>query len=123
MRGDRAVAEAAVTASAHALCYVPAELRDRALVLAACRRHPAALKYAGALRAFSPDTEVRVYPRYDTQPFDRFSPHSDIETRRMSLLYALLSAEAGKPLTIVAPWSALMRRVLPRAEFRSRITH
>jgi transcription-repair coupling factor (superfamily II helicase) len=38
----------------------------------------------------------------------------------MSLLYALLAAE---PATLIAPWSALLRRVPPRTELRTRITH
>ncbi len=67
--------------------------------------------------------EAPIFPRYDTPPFDRFSPHPEIEARRMSLLYRLLSSNAETPLTLVAPWSALLRRVLPRQELRERVTH
>ena len=41
----------------------------------------------------------------------------------MSLLYRLLSADDSTALTVVAPWSALLRRVLPRSELRGRVTH
>ena len=41
----------------------------------------------------------------------------------MSLLYAWLAAGPETPLTVVAPWSALLRRVPSRSELRSRVTH
>jgi transcription-repair coupling factor (superfamily II helicase) len=79
-------------------------------------------RFAADLRAFgAPD--VLVLPRYDTPPYDRFSPHPEVESRRMSLLYRLLASGPDTPITIVAPWSALLRRVLPREELRSRVTH
>lgn len=78
---------------------------------------------AADLRTFAPSDDVRIFPRYDTPPFDRFSPHPEIESRRMSLLYALLSAGPESRLTAVAPWTALMRRVPSRSELRSRATH
>jgi transcription-repair coupling factor (superfamily II helicase) len=69
------------------------------------------------------DEPVRLFPRYDTPPFDRFSPHPELEARRMSLIYELLAAGPESGLTVVAPWSALLRRVLPREELRTRVTH
>jgi transcription-repair coupling factor (superfamily II helicase) len=96
------------------------------VVVAGTRRAEA---FAEELRGFlrgsgngSP-TPVAVLPRYDTALYDRFSPHPDLEARRMSLLYALLAGDASTRLAIVAPWSALARRVLPRAELRERLTH
>ena len=78
---------------------------------------------AAALSTLAPGEAVQIFPRYDTPPFDRFSPHPEIEARRMSLLYGLLAADAATPLTIIAPHSALLRRVPARAELRARITH
>ena len=80
-------------------------------------------RFASDLRTFSTGADVRIFPRHDTPPFDRFSPHPAIEARRMSLLYGLLAADAASPLTMIAPWSALLRRVPPRSELRSRVTH
>ncbi len=94
-----------------------------------------AATFAADLAIFAPPTppapdgaaeqpaDIRILPRYDTPPYDRFSPHPQLESRRMSLLYALLAAEKTTPLTVVAPWKALVRRVPPRAELRSRVTH
>jgi transcription-repair coupling factor (superfamily II helicase) len=80
-------------------------------------------RLAQDLRTFSGGASVQLFPAYDTPPFDRFSPHPEIEARRMSLLYQLLCAESEPGLTLVAPWSALMRRVPPRDELRARVTH
>jgi transcription-repair coupling factor (superfamily II helicase) len=80
-------------------------------------------EFARDLETWLDDGRVEVFPRYDTAPFDRFSPHPEVEARRMSLLYALLASEPKTPLTVVTPWSALLRRVLPREELRTRVTH
>ncbi|MFI5314304.1 MAG: transcription-repair coupling factor [Myxococcota bacterium] len=80
-------------------------------------------RFAAALRALSPGTDVRLFPRYDIPPYDRFSVHPEVEARRMSLLYGWLSADADTPLTVVSSWSALLRRTPSRAELRSRVTH
>ena len=75
---------------------------------------------SGADRA---GASVHVLPSYDTPPYDRFSPDPEIEARRMSLLYTLLAAGESTPVTVVAPWTALVRRVPARSELRSRVTH
>ena len=80
-------------------------------------------RFAAALRALSPGTDVRLFPRYDVPPYDRFSAHPEVEARRMSLLYGWLAAGAETPLTVVSSWSALLRRTPSRAELRSRVTH
>jgi len=105
--------------------WLAAELRAvyRGPILVVAPTSKRAEAFAVALRAFSPDTDVRLLPRYDVPPYDRFSAHPEIEARRMSLLYAWLAAGPETPLTVVAPWSALLRRVPSRAELRSRVTH
>ncbi len=105
--------------------YLAAKLRraHSGPILAICPTSKRSDRLAGDLRAFLPGEDVSIFPRYDTPPFDRFSPHPEIEARRVSLLYRLLASDASTPLTIVAPWSALLRRVLPRQELRERVTH
>ncbi len=84
----------------------------------------AAEHFANDLRSFQgAEADIAVFPAYDVAPFDRFSPHPELEARRMSLLYRLLAAEETTALTLVAPWPAILRRVLPRAELRGRVTH
>ncbi|MBM4335829.1 MAG: transcription-repair coupling factor [Deltaproteobacteria bacterium] len=105
--------------------WLAAELRaaHRGPILVVAPGSTRAEEFAAALRAFSPETEVRILPRYDVPPYDRFSAHPEIEARRMSLLYSWLSAGPETGLTVVAPWSALLRRVPSRSELRSRVTH
>ncbi len=64
-----------------------------------------------------------LFPAYDTPPFDRFSPHPEIEAQRMSALYRLLGAQPGARWIAVTTWASLMRRVLARDELRARVTH
>ncbi len=88
-----------------------------------CATSTRARDFAAALGAFLDPADVGLLPRYDTPPYDRFSPHPEIEARRMSWLYRLLASDAGTPLTLVTPISALLRRVPPRSEIRERVTH
>ncbi len=79
--------------------------------------------FAADVRTYSGGEETWILPRYDVPPYDRFSAHPEVESRRMSLLYALLAAGEQTRLSVVAPWTALMRRVPPRSELRARVTH
>ena len=107
-------------AGAHLVSRLAAASRGPVLVV--CPTEKRAEGFADALRAYG-IAGVETLPRYDTPPFDRFSPHPELEARRMSLLYRLLAAEGEQDLVIVAPWTALLRRVLPRQELRERVTH
>jgi transcription-repair coupling factor (superfamily II helicase) len=78
--------------------------------------------FAQDLRTFS-GNPVQLFPQYDTPPFDRFSPHPEVEARRMSLIYELLASASDTPLSVVSSWSAILRRILPREELRTRVTH
>jgi transcription-repair coupling factor (superfamily II helicase) len=63
------------------------------------------------------------FPAYDTPPFDRFSPHPEIEAQRMSALYRLLASQPSSRWVAVTTWASLMRRVLARDALRERVTH
>jgi transcription-repair coupling factor (superfamily II helicase) len=105
--------------------YLIASLRERhpGPLLLVCASSTRARSLAAALEAYRIGGELGVFPRHDTPPYDRFSPHPEVEARRMSRLYALLAAGPQTPLTLIAPASALLRRVPPRGELRGRITH
>jgi transcription-repair coupling factor (superfamily II helicase) len=105
--------------------YLVARLRERhrGPLLVVCASSERARALAAALEAYRAGGEIGVFPRHDTPPYDRFSPHPDVEARRMSRLYALLAAGPDTPLTLAVGVSALLRRVPPRAELRGRITH
>jgi transcription-repair coupling factor (superfamily II helicase) len=71
----------------------------------------------------SAGVSVWSLPAYDTPPFDRFSPQPEVEAQRMSALYRLLASRHDARWIAVTTWEALVRRVLPRAELRARVTH
>jgi transcription-repair coupling factor (superfamily II helicase) len=75
---------------------------------------------------------VRPFPRYDTQPYERFSPQPFVVAQRMDVLYRWLASPAPgseaaprpEPAPIVvAPWTALAPRVPTREFVRGRSVH
>ena len=71
---------------------------------------------------------LRAFPRYDTQPYERFSPQPFVVAQRMDVLYRWLasssaSARAEPAPIVVAPWTALAPRVPTRELVRGRTVH
>src|SRR5262245_31044064 len=72
---------------------------------------------------------VRVFPRHDTQPYERFSPQPFLVAQRMDVLYRWLATPAPGAATsepapiVVAPWTALALRVPSRDDVRARSVH
>jgi transcription-repair coupling factor (superfamily II helicase) len=81
----------------------------------------------------SPDEgRLRAFPRYDTQPYERFSPQPFLVAQRMDVLYRWLSSPVpsnGGPKPhdaapiVVAPWTALAPRVPTREFVRGKTVH
>jgi len=79
---------------------------------------------AQAIGFFAPGLAVLPFPAWDCLPYDRVSPKSDIESRRLATL-AALARDTGKPAVIVTTINALLQRVPPkdviaRASFAAR---
>jgi transcription-repair coupling factor (superfamily II helicase) len=67
-------------------------------------------------RFFAPDLEVLHFPAWDCLPFDRVSPRSDIESRRLATLAALAKRVQGQgPALVITTVNAVVQRVPPRA--------
>jgi transcription-repair coupling factor (superfamily II helicase) len=75
---------------------------------------------------------LRLYPRHDTPPYDRFSPQPFVIAQRMDVLYRWLAsgstpgvgAVAGEPTpVVVTPVTALAARVPSRSAVRACTTH
>ncbi|HXK24546.1 MAG TPA: transcription-repair coupling factor [Myxococcota bacterium] len=79
---------------------------------------------------------LRAFPRYDTQPYERFSPQPFLVAQRMDVLYRWLASPAPAPAAgngsgargepapiVVAPWTALAPRVPTREFVRSKSVH
>ena len=66
------------------------------------------------LRAFLNDEEVALFPAWETLPFERVSPSSEVMGRRLEVLGHLLSNGDGARL-VVAPVKALLQRLATSA--------
>ena len=68
------------------------------------------------LAFFGASRPVRLMPHWDTVPYDRFSPNSELIAQRFEALSALL---AGEPLLLVTTPQAWMQGMMPIAEFQA----
>ncbi len=98
--------------------FIAAEAAERTdgLVLFVAADDTKAAAALEAARFFAPDLSVLYFPAWDCLPYDRVSPRSDIESRRLATL-ALLAARgerAGAALLITTA-NAAIQRVPPRA--------
>ncbi|MDP7521873.1 MAG: hypothetical protein QF387_03200, partial [Arenicellales bacterium] len=55
-------------------------------------------------------TRLLPFPDWECLPYDRFSPHADIVSERLSTLYKLTQQKSG---IISVPINTLMQRVVP----------
>src|SRR5208337_4315360 len=68
------------------------------------------------LEFFAPGADVLSFPAWDCVPYDRISPDSDIEARRIATLARLAYAKGGKPaLILLTTINAALQRVPPLA--------
>ncbi|MGO9459510.1 MAG: transcription-repair coupling factor [Rhodomicrobium sp.] len=66
------------------------------------------------LEFFAPGAEVLTFPAWDCVPYDRISPDTDIESRRIATLARLAHAKGGKAAIIVLTTvNAVLQRVPP----------
>jgi len=97
--------------------FVAAEaaLRLKGLVLFVAADDARATAALESARFFAPDLPVLQFPAWDCLPYDRVSPRSDIESRRLATLAALAKRDqtAGAAL-VVTTINALVQRVPPR---------
>lgn len=54
--------------------------------------------------------QIYVFPGWETLPYDQFSPHPDIISQRLALLYKLQHMEKG---IVIVPANAMMQRLCP----------
>ncbi len=60
---------------------------------------------------FTPE-KCEVFPDWETLPYDNFSPHQDIISERLSLLYQMPQLVSG---VVIMPVNTLLQRVLPKS--------
>ena len=93
------------------------------LVSEAARRHPAPVVMVteDAASSYTLETEIRFFlgdtlpvlgfPDWETLPYDRFSPHQDIVSQRLTTLHRLRELDQG---VIILPIATLMQRLPPQ---------
>lgn len=74
---------------------------------------------AAFLRFLKPDFEVCEFPAWDTVPYDRSSPNSAVEAKRMEALSDIVFFEGEKPLIVVSSVGAVMQKLPPAKIFRN----
>ncbi|MEM9356938.1 MAG: transcription-repair coupling factor [Pseudomonadota bacterium] len=71
-----------------------------------------------ALAFFAPKTRVVSLPAWETVPYDRIGPNSDVVARRMTAM-ARLALRAGKePMVLLTTVNAILQRLPPRQFIR-----
>ncbi len=66
---------------------------------------------AGALRAYLPEADVRVFPAWETLPHERLSPSPDTVGQRLEVLRRTRETEDPRPLVIVASVRAALQPI------------
>ncbi|HEX6928989.1 MAG TPA: transcription-repair coupling factor, partial [Gammaproteobacteria bacterium] len=99
--------------AAPALAIAEAAQTDERPLLVICSSAQAAERLEGELAFLLTGTELPVFPfpDWETLPYDVFSPHQDIISRRLATLNRLETMKRG---VVVATASALLSRLAPR---------
>nr|WP_204619240.1 transcription-repair coupling factor [Desulforadius tongensis] len=85
-----------------------------ALVIVPAEAEAAAL--ADDLQFLLPDREVVIFPVWQSMPLEVLSSSNEVIIQRLKVLNGLVM---GKPLVVVAPGEAIMRRLVPPEIFKS----
>jgi transcription-repair coupling factor (superfamily II helicase) len=97
--------------------YIAAEAakRTNCLVLFVAADDARATIALEAARFFAPELHLLYFPAWDCLPYDRVSPRSDIESRRLATLATLASrGERAGGALVITTVNALVQRVPPR---------
>ena len=85
-------------------------------VLHICRDDIRLASLAEQLVFFAPETDVLQFPAWDTVPYDRVSPNTDIVARRLETLSILHAGKAKKARIVLTTVNAVLQRV-PSVDF------
>ena len=71
-----------------------------------------------ALLFFAPKTKVISFPAWDTVPYDRVSPNTEIVAKRITALARLTLSSRKEPTIVLTTVNAVLQRIAPRAFVR-----
>ena len=100
--------------SSFGLVISEAAHRHPGILLVVTADTPSATRLEYELRFYNrgnDDIPVLSFPDWETLPYDVFSPHQDILSRRIETLYRLPDLKAG---LVVVPANTLLQRLAPR---------
>ena len=72
-----------------------------------------------ALTFFAPDVKTILFPAWDTVPYDRTSPNSEIVARRITALGRLVIGTRKEPTIVLTTVNAILQRLPPRSFVRA----
>ena len=72
-----------------------------------------------ALKFFAPKVKVIPFPAWDTVPYDRVGPNSEIASKRVTALGRLVTGSRKEPTLVVTTVNAILQRVPPRLFIRN----
>ena len=73
---------------------------------------------AGGVAFFAPKVRVVPFPAWDTVPYDRIGPNSEIVARRIAALARLAAAVRKEPTLVLTTVNAILQRLPPREFIR-----
>jgi transcription-repair coupling factor (superfamily II helicase) len=76
---------------------------------------------AEGLAFFAPKVRVVQFPAWDTVPYDRIGPNSEIVSRRIAALARLAATSRKDPTLVLTTVNAILQRVAPREFIRRSI--
>jgi transcription-repair coupling factor (superfamily II helicase) len=76
---------------------------------------------AEGLAFFAPNVRVVSFPAWDTVPYDRIGPNSEIVSRRIAALARLAATSRKDPTLVLTTVNAILQRVAPREFIRRSI--
>lgn len=88
-------------------------------VLHICRDDVRLAALAEQLAFFAPDIEVLSFPAWDTVPYDRVSPNTDIVAKRLETLSVLYAGKARGARVVLTTVNAVLQRVPPVGFFKT----
>ncbi len=85
--------------------------KEERLLVLVVTDNQSAFRLQNQIQQFTKKT-CRLFPDWETLPYDNFSPHQDIISSRLAELYRLLQSPSG---LLLLPISTLLQRVMPQS--------
>ena len=91
-------------------------------VLYVCRDEMQLAQTAANLAFFDTKAEILTFPTWDTGPYDRVSPNTDVVAKRLETLTRLHGGKGKQPRIVLTTVAALLQRVPPFDFFAASLT-